>query len=103
MGHEYCGIVEEVGSAVKSIKPGQFVIGSFFASDNTCPHCHHGYQTSCQHKEFVGGAQAPLLRCRSLTGPWCRRPMSHRTTCFQAYWRLPTCWAPVGLPRMPPT
>jgi len=47
---------------VRSIKPGQFVIGSFFASDNTCPHCHHGYQSSCQHKEFVGGAQAPLLR-----------------------------------------
>src|SRR3981189_3390659 len=40
MGHEYCGIVEEVGRAVKSIKPGQFVIGSFFASDNTCPNCH---------------------------------------------------------------
>jgi len=39
MGHEYCGIVEEVGGAVTSIKPGQFVIGSFFASDNTCPHC----------------------------------------------------------------
>src|SRR5260221_27658 len=62
MGHEYCGIVEEAGNAVKSVKPGQFVIGSFFASDNTCPHCHNGYQTSCQHKEFVGGAQAPLLR-----------------------------------------
>jgi threonine dehydrogenase-like Zn-dependent dehydrogenase len=62
MGHEYCGIVEEVGSAVKSVKPGQFVIGSFFASDNTCPHCHVGYQTSCQRKEFVGGAQAPILR-----------------------------------------
>jgi threonine dehydrogenase-like Zn-dependent dehydrogenase len=62
MGHEYCGIVEEVGSAVDSIKPGQFVIGSFFASDNTCPHCRFGYQTSCQHKEFVGGAQAPMLR-----------------------------------------
>jgi len=61
MGHEYCGIVEEVGRAVRSIKPGQFVIGSFFASDNTCPHCRAGYQTSCQ-KEFVGGAQAPVLR-----------------------------------------
>ena len=45
-GHEYCGIVEEVGSAVISIKPGQFVIGSFFASDNTCPHCQAGYQSS---------------------------------------------------------
>jgi len=62
MGHEYCGLVEEVGSAVRSVKPGQFVIGSFFASDNTCPHCRAGYQTSCQHKEFVRGAQAPLLR-----------------------------------------
>jgi threonine dehydrogenase-like Zn-dependent dehydrogenase len=62
MGHEYCGIVEEVGRAVKSVKPGQFVIGSFFASDNTCPHCHAGYQTSCQHKEFIGIAQAPMLR-----------------------------------------
>jgi threonine dehydrogenase-like Zn-dependent dehydrogenase len=62
MGHEYCGIVEEVGRAVTSIKRGQFVIGSFFASDNTCPHCKAGYQTSCQHREVVGGAQAPFLR-----------------------------------------
>ncbi len=62
MGHEYCGIVEEVGSAATSIKSGQFVIGSFFASDNTCPNCRAGYQSSCQHAEFVGTAQAPLLR-----------------------------------------
>jgi threonine dehydrogenase-like Zn-dependent dehydrogenase len=62
MGHEYCGIVEEIGASVKSIKNGQFVIGSFFASDNTCPHCHHGYHTSCQNREYVVGAQAPLLR-----------------------------------------
>jgi len=54
--------VEEVGSAVTSIKPGQFVIGSFFASDNTCPNCQVGYQSSCQHAEFIGTAQAPLLR-----------------------------------------
>jgi threonine dehydrogenase-like Zn-dependent dehydrogenase len=62
MGHEYCGIVQEVGSAVTSITPGQFVIGSFFASDNTCPHCQAGYQSSCQHREFVSTAQAPALR-----------------------------------------
>ena len=61
-GHEYCGVVEEVGRAVTSVKRGQFVIGSFFASDNTCPHCQAGYQTSCQHREVVLGAQAPLLR-----------------------------------------
>jgi threonine dehydrogenase-like Zn-dependent dehydrogenase len=62
MGHEYCGIVEGVGGEVRSIKPGQFVIGSFFASDNTCPNCQAGYQTSCLHREFVGGAQATHLR-----------------------------------------
>src|SRR5438309_6451868 len=62
MGHEYCGIVEEVGRGVTKIKTGQFVIGSFFASDNVCPYCQAGYQSSCQHREFVGGAQAGLLR-----------------------------------------
>src|SRR3712207_3502960 len=64
MGHEYCGIVEEVGSEVRNIKPGQFVVGSFFASDNTCPICQAGYQSRCVNAEPVGagGAQAPLLR-----------------------------------------
>ena len=62
MGHEYCGIVEEVGREVRGVKRGQFVIGSFFASDNTCPHCRAGYQTSCAHKQYVVGAQAPTLR-----------------------------------------
>jgi threonine dehydrogenase-like Zn-dependent dehydrogenase len=62
MGHEYCGIVEEVGNAVKTVKPGQFVIGSFAASDNTCPHCQYGYQSSCVHREWISTAQAPRLR-----------------------------------------
>src|SRR5438132_766214 len=62
MGHEYCGIVEEIGRAVTSIKRGQFVIGSFFASDNTCPNCRAGYPSGCQHREFIGDAQAPLVR-----------------------------------------
>lgn len=62
MGHEYCGIVEEVGSAVRTVKPGQFVIGSFFVSDNTCPNCRAGYQSSCVQKEVMSTAQAPLVR-----------------------------------------
>ena len=64
MGHEYAGIIEEVGSAVTTVKPGQFVVGSFFASDNTCDICRAGYQSSCIHREPVGaeGAQAELLR-----------------------------------------
>ena len=61
-GHEYCGVVEEVGREVTKIKPGQFVVGSFFASDNTCPNCKAGYQSSCQNRELVGGAQAGRLR-----------------------------------------
>jgi threonine dehydrogenase-like Zn-dependent dehydrogenase len=64
MGHEYAGIVQEVGSQVTTIKPGQFVVGSFFASDNTCEICQAGYQTSCINKQPVGanGAQAESLR-----------------------------------------
>jgi threonine dehydrogenase-like Zn-dependent dehydrogenase len=42
MGHEYAGVVEEVGSAVTTLRPGQFVVGSFFASDNTCEICRSG-------------------------------------------------------------
>lgn len=62
MGHEYCGIVEEVGSEVKNVKPGQFVIGSFCIADNTCPHCRFGYQSGCENLGFMSGAQAPMLR-----------------------------------------
>jgi hypothetical protein len=69
MGHEYCGIVEEVGSAVKTIKRGQFVVGSFCLSDNTCPHCKFGFQSSCEQREFMSGAQAPLARVHLADGP----------------------------------
>jgi threonine dehydrogenase-like Zn-dependent dehydrogenase len=62
MGHEYVGIVEEVGSDVRDVRPGQFVVGSFFASDNTCEICRAGYQTSCIHREGVSGAQAQHMR-----------------------------------------
>jgi threonine dehydrogenase-like Zn-dependent dehydrogenase len=64
LGHEYAGVVEEVGGAVKSIKPGQFVVGSFFASDNTCPICQAGYQSRCVQKQPINpiGTQAPFAR-----------------------------------------
>ena len=63
-GHEYVGIVEEVGSEVSTVHPGQFVIGSFFASDNTCPHCRAGFQTACVDRRPMAaeGAQAEMLR-----------------------------------------
>ncbi len=64
MGHEYVGIVEEVGSEVRNIKPGQFVVGSFWASDNTCPICQAGYQSRCVNAELMGGigTQAQFAR-----------------------------------------
>jgi threonine dehydrogenase-like Zn-dependent dehydrogenase len=62
MGHEYVGVVEQVGDDVTNVKVGDFVVGSFFASDNTCPNCRNGYQTNCQHRAPVVGAQAPYLR-----------------------------------------
>jgi threonine dehydrogenase-like Zn-dependent dehydrogenase len=64
MGHEYVGIIEEVGTDVTTLKPGQFVVGSFFASDNTCEICQAGYQSRCVHAELMGaiGTQADYAR-----------------------------------------
>ena len=64
MGHEYVGVVEEVGSEVWDVRPGQFVVGSFFASDNTCEICRAGYQTSCVQRQpgAATGAQAQYCR-----------------------------------------
>jgi threonine dehydrogenase-like Zn-dependent dehydrogenase len=64
MGHEYAGIVEQIGDEVRSIRVGDFVVGSFFASDNTCEICRAGYQSSCIHREPIGaiGTQAEQAR-----------------------------------------
>jgi len=64
MGHEYAGVVQEVGRQVTTIRPGQFVVGSFWASDNTCALCQAGYQSSCVNRVLMGtlGAQAGFLR-----------------------------------------
>jgi len=62
MGHEYCGVVVEIGSAVTTLKPGQFVVGSFVLSCGTCPSCLGGWPSSCINREFMSGGQAPLAR-----------------------------------------
>ncbi|MEV5740427.1 zinc-dependent alcohol dehydrogenase family protein [Microbispora rosea] len=64
MGHEYVGVVEEVGGEVTSVEPGQFVVGSFFASDNTCEICRAGYQSRCVHAVPMAtiGTQAQRAR-----------------------------------------
>lgn len=55
MGHEYVGVVEQIGSDVETMKPGDFVVGSFVISDNTCEVCQAGFQSKCVHAEFVHG------------------------------------------------
>jgi threonine dehydrogenase-like Zn-dependent dehydrogenase len=65
MGHEYVGVVEEIGAEVKNVKVGDFVVGSFFASDNTCEICQAGYQSRCVHAVLMGaaiGTQSELAR-----------------------------------------
>ncbi|VVJ21559.1 Threonine dehydrogenase and related Zn-dependent dehydrogenases [Amycolatopsis camponoti] len=68
MGHEYVGVVEEVGSQVTAVKPGQFVVGSFATSDNTCANCRNGWQSSCLHREFMSTCQADLVRIPNAQG-----------------------------------
>ena len=79
MGHEYCGIVEETGRDVKSVRKGQFVVGSFIASDDTCPICQAGYQSRCVNAVPMGalGAQAPFLRVPLADGTLVATPESH--------------------------
>ncbi|MCC6497368.1 MAG: zinc-dependent alcohol dehydrogenase family protein [Propionibacteriaceae bacterium] len=63
-GHEYCGVVQEVGTSVRNVKPGDFVVGSFFASDNTCEICRAGYQSGCLNRHPMGAenCQAEYVR-----------------------------------------
>ena len=58
IGHEFVGIVEEIGSEVRTVKPGDFVIAPFVVSDGTCPHCLAGYQTACQNLVGYGSSRA---------------------------------------------
>ena len=64
MGHEYVGVVTEIGGDVRTVKVGDFVVGSFFASDNTCEICRAGYQSRCVHAVPMGriGTQAEYAR-----------------------------------------
>lgn len=68
MGHEYVGVVEAVGAEVTTVQPGQFVIGSFATSDNTCANCRNGYQSNCVHREFMSTCQAEYVRIPTADG-----------------------------------
>lgn len=57
IGHEFTGVVEAIGSEVRTVKPGAFVVAPFSFSDGTCEFCRIGLQTSCRHAGFWGGKQ----------------------------------------------
>ena len=87
MGHEYCGIVEEVGSSVRSVKPGQFVVGSFATSDNACPNCLYGGRPlTGRHAENQGGRLPRPPPSSSTPWPstagwrWCDHPCDLQVT-----------------------
>lgn len=68
MGHEYVGFVEEVGAEVTTLRPGQFVVGSFATSDNTCANCRNGWQSNCLDREFMSTCQADYVRIPNAQG-----------------------------------
>ncbi|MFH8798110.1 zinc-dependent alcohol dehydrogenase family protein [Streptomyces sp. NPDC017936] len=68
MGHEYVGFVEAVGSDVTSVRPGQFVVGSFATSDNTCANCRNGFPSNCLRREFMSTCQADYVRIPNAQG-----------------------------------
>ncbi|GAA5024349.1 zinc-dependent alcohol dehydrogenase family protein [Kitasatospora paranensis] len=68
MGHEYVGFVEEVGAEVTGLRPGQFVVGSFATSDNTCANCRNGWQSNCLDREFMSTCQAEYVRIPNAQG-----------------------------------
>ncbi|MEE4023344.1 zinc-dependent alcohol dehydrogenase family protein [Gordonia sp. PKS22-38] len=77
MGHEYVGVVEEIGSEVTNVAPGDFVVGSFVISDNTCEICQAGFQSKCVHAEFVAqtiGTQAEKARIPYADGTLVKTP-----------------------------
>jgi threonine dehydrogenase-like Zn-dependent dehydrogenase len=99
MGHEYCGVVEEVGSEVKTLEVGDFVVGSFVISDNTCEICRAGYQSKCVHGEFVAqtiGTQAERARIPYADGTLVRTPVHRDDELTPRCWPPPTCSAPAG-------
>lgn len=79
MGHELIAVVEEVGSDVTTVKPGDFVIIPFAYQDNTCVYCQEGVHTSCIHGGFYGqpdpgGLQAEYARIPLADGSMVKVP-----------------------------
>jgi len=55
IGHEFIGVIKEVGSEVKDFKKGDFVISPFTFNDGVCPNCVKGWTGNCMHGGAFGG------------------------------------------------
>lgn len=62
-GHEFVGVVEEVGAGTAGLRPGQFVLAPFSTSDGSCPHCLRGVPVACERGRLFGefGADGSAL------------------------------------------
>ncbi|WP_170947634.1 MULTISPECIES: alcohol dehydrogenase catalytic domain-containing protein [Nocardiaceae] len=79
MGHEFIGVVEDIGKDVGTLARGDFVIAPFAWSDGTCQFCREGLQTSCEHGGFwaaggIGGGQAEAVRVPFADGTLVKAP-----------------------------
>jgi threonine dehydrogenase-like Zn-dependent dehydrogenase len=79
IGHEFVGVVEEVGSDVATLSVGDFVIAPFALSDNTCVHCRNGVHTSCANGAWWGGTDGDDLPIDAGQGEYVRVPMADGT------------------------
>ncbi|MGD7733467.1 zinc-dependent alcohol dehydrogenase family protein [Propionibacteriaceae bacterium G57] len=68
IGHESCGVVVEVGADVTRVKPGDFVVASFYSCDGTCPHCRAGFTSVCQNLDWMDGCQSTHIRIPQADG-----------------------------------
>jgi len=79
IGHEFVGVVEEVGHEVTTVRPGDFVIAPFVVSDGTCPNCRNGVMTSCLHGTGWGGTDEFGLPVDGGQGEAVRVPLADGT------------------------
>lgn len=75
MGHEFVGVVEELGSDVAGLQRGDVVIAPFAFADNTCVYCQEGLHTSCPNGGFFAGAQAEAIRVPQAAGTLVKTPV----------------------------
>lgn len=79
IGHEFVGVVEDLGSEVSTLRKGDFVIAPFALSDNTCVHCRNGVHTSCERGAWWGGTDEHDLPIDAGQGEAVRVPMADGT------------------------